>query len=59
MKKTDRALQEVWNWKDAIYKDIKDKSTHGIAKTIRKEAGDIKKKNLRSKKLHSSVSRQK
>ena len=38
MLKVDRALQEVWDWKEAIYKDSKDKSARGIAKTIRKEA---------------------
>ena len=43
MLKIDKALQEVWDWKDAIYRDSKDKSVHGIAKTIRKEATSLKK----------------
>ena len=43
MLKVDKALQEVWDWKDAIYKDSKDKSVRGIAKTIRKEAEALKK----------------
>lgn len=48
MLKIDRALQEVWNWKDAIYKDSKDKSARGISKTIRKETENLKK----SKRFH-------
>ncbi len=43
MLKIDKALQEVWDWKDAIYKDSKDKSVRGIAKTIRKEIKILKK----------------
>ncbi len=42
MLKTDRALKEVWDWKDSIYKDSKDKSVQGIAKIIRKEAAKSK-----------------
>ena len=49
MLKIDRALQEVWDWKDAIYRDSKDKSVRGIAKTIRKEAANLKK----SKRVYS------
>ena len=55
MLKIDRALQEVWDWKDAIYKDSKDKSVRGIAKTIRKEVANLKKSNhIHSKRTHSS-----
>ncbi len=55
MLKVDRALQEVWDWKDAIYKDSKDKSVRGIAKTIRKEAEILtKSKNPHSKKSNPS-----
>ncbi len=43
MLRVDKALQEVWDWKEAIYKESKDKSVHGIAKTIRKEAKNLKK----------------
>ena len=43
MLKVDKALQQVWDWKDAIYKDSKDKSVHGIAATIRKEAAALRK----------------
>ena len=49
MLKTDRALQEVWDWKDAIYKESKDKSVWGIAKTIRKEVDSLKKFKKRCK----------
>ena len=51
MLKTHKALQEVWDWKDAIYKDSKDKSTHGIAKTIRKEVQNLKKSKHLQKKI--------
>ena len=55
MLKIDRALQEVWDWKDAIYKDSKDKSVRGIAKTIRREVKNLKKSaRIRSKKTASS-----
>ena len=47
MLKIDRALQEVWDWKDDIYKESKDKSAHGIARTIRKEVEILKKSGLR------------
>jgi len=50
MLKIDRALEEVWGWKDAIYNDSKDKSVRGIAKTIRKEAASLKKSNRPPKK---------
>ena len=43
MLKIDNALQQVWDWKDAIYKDSKDKSVHGIATSIRKEAAALRK----------------
>jgi len=43
MLKVDKALQQVWDWKDAIYKKSNDKSVHGIASTIRKEAAALKK----------------
>ena len=42
MIKVDRALQEVWDWKDAIYKESKDKSVHGVASTIRKRAAALR-----------------
>ncbi len=48
MLKVDKALQQVWDWKDAIYKDSKDKSVHGIAVAIRKEAAALRK----SRQLH-------
>ena len=41
--KVDRSLQEVWDWKDEIYKESKDKSAHGIAKTIRLEVDVLRK----------------
>ena len=43
MLKIDTALQQVWDWKDAIYKDRKDKTVHGIALTIRKESEALRK----------------
>ena len=43
MMRVDKALKQVWDWKDAIYKESKDKSAHGIASTIRKEASALKK----------------
>jgi len=50
MLKTDRALKEVWDWKDAIYKESKDKSGHGIAKTIPKEVAFLGKTRVLHKK---------
>ena len=43
MLKIDKALKQVWDWKDAIYKESRDKSVRGIAATIRKEAAALKK----------------
>ena len=43
MLKIDKALKQVWDWKDAIYKESKDKSVRGIAVTIRKDAAALKK----------------
>ena len=43
MLKIDKALQEVWDWKDSIYKSSKSKSVRGISKTIRSEAKSLKK----------------
>jgi hypothetical protein len=49
MLKVDKALQQVWDWKDAIYKDSKDKTVHGMAAAIRKEAAALR----QSGRLHS------
>ena len=46
MLRIDRALQEVWNWKDDIYKESKNKSAHGIAETIHKEVKILKRSML-------------
>ena len=54
MLKIDKALQEVWDWKDAIYRDSKDKSVRGIAKTIRKEVKNLKKSKSSARKTSSS-----
>jgi hypothetical protein len=43
MLKIDRALKEVWDWKDAIYKESKTKSIRGITATIRKDVAALKK----------------
>ena len=43
MLKIDKALKQVWDWKDAIYKESKDKSVSGIASTIRKEEAALRK----------------
>ena len=52
MLKIDKALKQVWDWKDAIYKESKDKSVRGIASTIRKEAAALRKSGrLYSKKI--------
>ncbi len=52
MLKVDRVLQQVWDWKDAIYQDSKDKSVHGLAEMIRKESATLRKSNrLHSKKI--------
>jgi hypothetical protein len=36
--KVDRALQEVWDWKDEIYRLNKGKSVSDVVKFIRREA---------------------
>ena len=43
MLKIDKALKQVWDWKDAIYKESKDKSVRGIVSTIRKRAAALRK----------------
>ncbi len=45
MLKIDKALQEVWDWKDSIYKNSKDKSVRGISQAIRKEVEALSKSN--------------
>ena len=45
MMKIDRALQEVWDWKDQIYRQNKGKKIHDLVKFIHEEAENFKRKN--------------
>jgi hypothetical protein len=49
MMKAERSLKEVWGWEDAVYRKSKDKSAHGIADTVRREAAALKKSTTRRK----------
>lgn len=42
--KTDRALEEVWKWKDALYEERKNLTMEEIAKLIEKNGEAIEKK---------------
>ena len=44
MMKVDKALKEVWDWKDAIYEETKHLSMHERVKHIRKGADALRKK---------------
>ena len=43
MMKVDRALKEVWGWKDEIYQENKGKSMSDFAQFIRQEAKALRK----------------
>ncbi len=45
MMKIDRALQEVWNWKDQIYNQNRGKSMNALVKFIHEEAENFKREN--------------
>ena len=45
MMKVDKALQEVWGWKDEIYKENRGESFRELVKFIHREAGILKKEN--------------
>lgn len=42
MIKIDRALKEVWEWKDEIYRLNKGKSVEELVKFIKREAASLK-----------------
>lgn len=49
--KTDRALEEVWKWKDELYEERKNLSIEEIVKIIEKNGESIERKyhlNLRA-----------
>lgn len=45
MMKIDRALQEVWDWKDQIYRQNKGKKMNALVKFIHEEAESFKREN--------------
>ena len=42
--KVDRSLQEVWDWKDALYQETKNMNWEERAAHLRKKADTIEKK---------------
>lgn len=38
MKKYDRSLTEVWEWKEEVYREVKDLNAKGYIDKIRKDA---------------------
>ena len=45
MMKVDRALKEVWDWKEQIYQRNKGKSMSELVKHIHREAEALRKEN--------------
>jgi len=53
--KVDRSLQEVWEWKDEVYRQTKHLSMKQTARKIHEDAQEIKKKyGLSFKRLYST-----
>ena len=50
MMKVDRALKEVWSWKDEIYRLNKGKSIFELVKLIKREAASERFKTVKAKK---------
>ena len=42
MVKIDRALQEVWDWKDEMYRLNKGRSVAGLVDFIKREAASVR-----------------
>lgn len=58
--KHDKSLQDVWKWKDEVYKDIKNLHGEDLINYFRQPSKDFQKKyNLRLKRIDPSVSRHK
>lgn len=54
--KVDRSLQEVWDWKDKVYKETKSLSIRETARKIHEDVQEIKKKYcLKLKMFHLSA----
>lgn len=53
--KTDRALEEVWKWKDELYEERKNLSMEEIVKIIEKNGESIERKyNLNLRTINNS-----
>lgn len=53
--KVDKSLQEVWDWKDKVYEEMKHLSVRETARKIHEDVQQIKKKyGLKLKMLHLS-----
>lgn len=51
--KVDKSLQEVWDWKEKVYEEMKNLSVREAARKIHKDVQQIKKKyGLKFKTLH-------
>jgi len=51
--KVDKSLQEVWDWKDQVYRETKDRSMKETVENIRRGAEEFAKKyNLHFKTLY-------
>ena len=61
MRKYDKSLNEVWNWKEKVYEDVKDLSADKYIEKLRKDADKVLSENLiklttvSSKKKHHKV----
>lgn len=44
MLKVDRALQEVWDWKESIYNELDKPTIHELVELIKAQAAEVKEK---------------
>ena len=55
--KHDKSLREVWEWKDEVYKEIKNLDSKALINYFHQQTKDITKKyNLHLKKINPSIS---
>ncbi len=58
--KHDKSLQDVWKWKDEVYKEIKGLRGDNLINYFRQQSKNIQKKyNLRLRRVNPSVSNHK
>ncbi len=58
--KPDKSLQDVWKWKDEVYKETKGLNGEDLINYFRQQSKNIQRKyNLHLKSFSPSISRQK